>query len=294
MKLKKTILSCLLISTLLTSQIFNLKATAITTESTVTQYMIADKSYISQFVTQEKKKFPNGTYWNSGNTEGFTTNPCVHTGYLSNSCNKFTVNYILAKGYMVFADPPGHNSNPNTFYQCYGFAFKLQSDLFETKSFLQLHYNTLSEISSSGKYEPRIGDHVRINNQSHSIFITSVNNDGTVTYADCNAGNNGCKIQWDQKKSIESLQESSSLYVYRPMQLGDVNGDSVINEADSKLLRDILAEVEPISKRWLNSACRIVAADLSKDGTLNVNDVVCLNRLISGLDTNLYGYVKEE
>lgn len=290
-KFRKTVASIAAATLCAVMSIQQVNVSAAVIPSSVTQYNISQPSYISNFVRHEAMKFPTGTYWNSGNEDTYTRKACTHTSKVDfSTCTGFEVDEILNKGYKIPVNPPDYNGDAgNEYYQCFGFAFKLQSDLFDTRSFLKLYYSDLKKISSTkDKYEPRVGDHIRINNASHSIFVTAVNST-TITYADCNSGNNGCKIEWGKTMKISDLQKQSAhLYVFRPMMEGDANGDSVINSEDALFILNITAGNEAAPTFIYKKA----AADVDKDGKITSSDALKVNQIIAGYKTN-FGYLKE-
>lgn len=298
MKFIKKFLSALMVCSIITAGVSAVSVNAgwksYVQPSSVTQFQTSRDYYIRNFINDQKHFYPDGSYWNNG---GVTDTPCNHTGYLSETCNKFTVQNILKANYHILADPPNQyvNTPGNEYYQCYGFALQMASDLFKTASFNIMYYSSLSAISESGTYEPRVGDVVRINNQTHSIFITSVDlKNGYVTYADCNSDGKTCIIKWDQRKTVDSLQESSTMYVYRPMMCGDLNNNSIIDENDYTILQALIDGTEPYYKTGMNGLFRCASADINCDGVIDQNDAESLRRVLDGATNGMYylGYEK--
>lgn len=147
----------------------------------------AEDSRISPaFLTFLQEKFPNGKYWNHdpalpNNPDGWTDKPCAHHGagvcdFSKGSC-----------GCNVF----------DSCIQCFGFAAKLAYDYTGTMLHTWSRASTLDGLKA--------GDVVRVNNDQHSIFITSVKGD-EVIYADCNIASD-CQIRWNTKTTRKWLQE---------------------------------------------------------------------------------------
>ena len=132
-------------------------------------------------------------YWNNYNSCGYdgtggrkcSCNPACSAS-CSCKCGKFYLNGNYYGG------------------QCYGFANKMGY-----LTFGSVPTASWSKYTSVKEYFA--GDYVRIRNDHHSIFITSVVGN-TITYADCN--NYGpCQVKWDRTISVSSLR-SITTYVY--------------------------------------------------------------------------------
>ncbi len=262
--------------------------------TSVTRADINSKSYISNFIRTEKKKYPHRRYWNNGDVESYTNTPCNHkNGTSTISCTRYEVDAIVGKGYLTASSAAyrySANSNQNVYLQCYGFAFKLASDLFETNSFIYLTEKEANALGVNNFYQPRVGDHVRIGGNQHSIFITNVNTTtNKVTYVDCNADDD-CQIQWNKTMTIDDLR--SKLYgVYRPMLVGDFNGDTNVNSLDYTLLMNRIVGNEPENKRGLVSKYRESAGDINGDNSVDILDVIKLGMYINGTSSESYGYL---
>lgn len=59
-----------------------------------------------------------------------------------------------------------------------------------------------------------VGDHVRINNNGHSIVITNIVGD-TVYYADCNAGYDG-RVHWNKTMTMSQLKAKTTWFKSQP------------------------------------------------------------------------------
>ncbi len=147
----------------------------------------AEDSRISPaFLSYLQAKFPNGKFWNHdpaqpNDPDGWTDKPCTHHGtgvcdYTKGSC-----------GCNVF----------DGCIQCFGFAAKLAYDCTGTMLHTWNRVNTIDELKA--------GDVVRINNDQHSIFITSVKGD-EIVFADCNIAKD-CQIRWNTRVTRKWLQD---------------------------------------------------------------------------------------
>ena len=138
----------------------------------------ADK-YFSIEITRLKDKFPDGKYWNGGNSDKYTDKPCS-----------------------------GH-ANDNYYSggrQCNGFAQKLSAEVFGSASNEDKYWTKTftSDYSSAAAHiaTAKPGD-VLIFKYPHLVFVTAVT-DTTITYADCNKGGI-CNIRWDVKEEKSTL-----------------------------------------------------------------------------------------
>ncbi len=142
-------------------------------------------------------KFPHGKYWNhvggSNNPDSCTSTPCTHhktsgCGYYPNSClcNSFS-NAI----------------------QCFGFAYKVAYDYYGS---IPRDWSTSYNINAV-----KAGDVIRYKNDTHSIWVTSVNGN-TITYADCNSDGR-CVIRWNQTISKSSVSSTFNYIKVAPYEL---------------------------------------------------------------------------
>ena len=138
-------------------------------------------------------KFPHGKYWNGGNSDSYTSNPCTHH---RRGCR--------------YSGKCGCNSYIGKSIQCMGYAEKLGYDA--------TGYNPRENeggwkkyTSSSAINNLKPGDIVRyaVGNPGHSIYITGVNGN-TVTFTDCNYDGK-CGIRWGVTISKSTLK---SLFIY--------------------------------------------------------------------------------
>lgn len=161
-------------------------------------------------IVELQNKYPNGKYWNhvgmsSDNSDGYTDKPCTlhkssnvsHT-YGTNGC---TCNHFGDKGHLMAT-------------QCMGFANKLGHDVFGDTTWIK--YNNPTSVQIAG-IKP--GDIVRLNNNSHSVFVIS-NNGNILTVGEANYPN-GCQIRWNGTYSL--LSNSITYYEHA------ANYDMVLN-----------------------------------------------------------------
>lgn len=156
-------------------------------------------------ISQLKKKFPAGKYWNhmgssQNNPNGYTSTPCTHHG----GCSR--------NGYNGWC---GCNSFNNQSIQCFGFAEKLAYDVFGTNP-------SRTWTKSYSLSNVRAGDIIRYKNNGHSIFVTNVSGN-TITYADCNSDGH-CKIRWGATISKSNVTGLS--YVQHANNYNDVSQTS--------------------------------------------------------------------
>ncbi len=263
-------------------------------QSSLTQSAAESSSTMNSFVNTEKSKLPHGRYWTTGNPD--TTN--------SYSPGGFDLSTAMTGGPLVLNSfRQSYWQYVEAYYQCAGFAKKLQCDYFGT-------YTALQNTNESA-YQLKPGDHLRIyydmpfgapvDRTSHSIFIISVNGN-SFTYADCNA-NGDCKILWNQNGSYT---KSNGVYTFklagdntnykfefveRPIKIGDVNADGVLNWSD-------YSEMSPIingTAQYKQYDCyyRRLAADANRDGIVDYTDRNIVYDIIYNRNNarSTYGYV---
>ncbi|MDO5559908.1 MAG: hypothetical protein Q4F95_09965 [Oscillospiraceae bacterium] len=233
-------------------------------------------------IANEMNKYPETScgqqcYFNGGNSETFTTTPCDHSKNSSDYCNRIsTDDYIIYRS-NDFSNIFGTSSSQsgtasssggsgNCYLQCQGFAHKLASDIYNTKTFVQYKFdNELNITDITGnktKYVPQKGDILRtlVNPATlhHSIFITDIDSHGNITFAQCNA-HGTCEIDWDETciffdnrdlpdLTVDSLDtilvgsdnDTHGSYVDRPVRKGDLNLDGKVDRKDSDILQNFL------------------------------------------------------
>ncbi|MDO5558633.1 MAG: dockerin type I domain-containing protein [Oscillospiraceae bacterium] len=269
------------------------------------QYVAMDSQNMYYFLLSEKVKFPNGTYWAGGNPDSYITVPCSNHSndnkYKPDQRLKASINYNLGQvfGYYASDIMPygsyGSYDQSGSSTQCYGFAEKLQSDYFGTDSSVQVGLKRVGneiQYMDGTKYEPRIGDHLRFNDgvAGHSIFITSVNGN-RIIYADCNSDGH-CIIKWNQTAYLDNLNVNGHKridFVGRPMMVGDVTGDTIIDQADVTELGKMIVGNPTVAKCNLNY--RSVACDIDGSGKVDSYDLLLLTRALNNNTTDYYGYL---
>lgn len=122
------------------------------------------------------------------------------------------------------------------------------------------------------------------------------------SYADCNS--DGCwKILWNQTGTITNtngvctirLSNNSTNYkfewVERPIKIGDVNADGVLNSTDNSVMRQIINGTA--STDQVDTYYRDLAADANGDGVINSSDASIVSSLVSNSSSarSKYGYV---
>lgn len=187
------------------------------------------------------------------------------------------------------------------YYQCAGFAKKLQSDYFGTSVVTRITAYDISE------YHPRIGDHLRVRSsytgpvedKEHSVFITAVNGN-SFTYADANSDGYNV-IRYDCSGSVSGSGSNltirlgsvnnSFVFVERPIKLGDVNADGELDSKDLTALNAIQNGTAPTF--MVDTMYRTFAADPSGDGIVDSNDISYVRNLIAhNYYIRFFGYVR--
>ena len=246
----------------------------------------ASTQFMSDFVRNESNKLPEGRYWNTGNPD--TTSGTS----IGNDTNTF-----LPMGPTTL---PGFRSlfwqNEEPYYQCAGFAKKLQIDYFGTDTFVQ--------NSDAEHYVPELGDHLRVHvyHKSedmgiHSVFIRSID-DNNIIFADCNFGETNV-IMWNKKVRYSrdinnNFYMSDDLYTYkfewveRPIKQGDTNADGVINNDDLAAMDNIING--NVSYRMHDGLLREFTADMNGDYLINNYDKELLIELINNNDDSKWKY----
>ena len=169
-------------------------------------------------IAAAKKEYPHNYYWNEYN--GKDADGIAKAGTIK--C-KGTSNYndknCSTNGYCAYG---GTSCTCSCGYyhgwQCFGFGNLLAYKTLGS-------WATNSSTSASGvnsaagwKYYSSVteyyaGDFVRINNNSHTIFVYKVEGNN-VYYAECNA-TGPCKINWEGQKSISKLKAQTTFVVHK-------------------------------------------------------------------------------
>ncbi|MCM1499109.1 MAG: hypothetical protein NC124_11655 [Clostridium sp.] len=135
-------------------------------------------------VAELKVKFPEGAYWNhvggAENPDGYTNTPCVchNTGVCIMGTGNCTCNH-----YIDLVEPK-HNQST----QCMGFANKLGFDVFGMTTWTRSTENAVANI--------RTGDIVRLDGDTHSVFIIA-RTGNSVVLGEANYSGK-CRISWSR------------------------------------------------------------------------------------------------
>ena len=272
---------------------------------TVSQEYLGSDKAMNTFKRSEMYKFPSDKYWLTPyqtvmESDQYSSDYEFYGPYPSfegkqTYSNYVTINATFYEGY----DPSFRYEKEEPYYECAGFAKKLQYDYFGTTKYLQLN--------NPYKYVPRIGDHLRISvggGNSHSIFITSVDGNN-FTYADCNGdGMKTNTIKWDQTGSFSECGSDGILsirldnkrtpyqfeWVERPIMVGDVNGDSFVDNGDISFLNDMIHY--NFTDNDIAGHYRFLSGDIDQNGVIDSNDVDLLANEVYDNDGISFGYLK--
>ncbi|MBQ8605155.1 MAG: S-layer homology domain-containing protein, partial [Clostridia bacterium] len=152
----------------------------------------------TETLAELQRKYPDGKYWNGGNPDSVTDEPCTHH---SDGCE--------------YDGSCGCNSFKGTSIQCMGFANQLAYLVYGGNPY----YNWTKYYGDAAFELIKAGDIVRYKNSGHSIFVTAVDED-TITFADCNY-HHTCKIRWNQTISKETLKKTFTYVARAPYAIGD-------------------------------------------------------------------------
>ena len=137
---------------------------------------------IENKIAELKQKYQHGQYWHRVNGVNTVTSiPCVHPDNSVYECNQNATNGC------------GHNYLG---WQCVGLAGQIFEEIFGERV-------TNYEGTRTDKENIKIGDYVRIRNNSHSFIVTSRNGD-EITGVECN-WNAPCMIEWGNKHYISEV-----------------------------------------------------------------------------------------
>ena len=251
-------------------------------DSAVMQYETFTPSYQTSWIEDEMEKFPNGKYWNGGKADGYTSQACMRNNHSND--NYFQHDYVYQEaingGYV--------NIGPLLGGRCTGFAQKLASDFYGGSRNPDKAANVWIQHRYKEGMKLRVGDHIRIKQEGHSMFVTAVDGD-SITLADCNWWYT-CRIRWNHTELLKDLHIIS---VERPVMVGDANLDSEFNAEDIQLISQIAKrnewvydyDLKKMVKRgndvfrckedpslYLPKALVMQAADMNADGKVDLND----------------------
>lgn len=250
---------------------------------------------MSWFLEGARRRFQDGSLWqyysrsgvmpyDSGTDDG---GPLCDHSKGADYCASVSVCAMVGNDFKKF---DYYSEEP--YSQCAGFARLLQIEYFKTTKFLRL--------TKYGLYEPRVGDHIRYDNlmgSEHSIFVTAVEkksfDEYRITYADCNGGSRDCEINWYKQATLRSdydglyftIRDSRNnserkayvQWIERPIQIGDANGDSYVNELDFAVLSNLYYYYDNHNDPDVDIAMRDAVCDVNGDGNIDMDDFKTLS-----------------
>lgn len=164
-------------------------------------------------------KFPEDKYWNhvgstADNSDGYTDSPCYlhktagvsHT-YGTNGC---VCNHFAGGGHLSAT-------------QCMGFANKLGYEVFGNTTWTTVNSPTAEQIA-----DIRIGDIVRMDSNSHSVFVIA-RNGNVITVGEANY-TGPCQISWDR---MIDLSTANITYYERAANYETVLGNQTVTTPPS-------------------------------------------------------------
>ncbi|WP_295068030.1 leucine-rich repeat protein [Ruminococcus sp.] len=197
-----------------------------------------------QRIDAEMVKFPHLSYWNykqtgviSEDTYSEYTPDKRYRSYLTeekvkglNYDSKFFCRKAYYTDWTKTTEPEVDNG------ECVGFARKLSNDIWGPVVLIRhkVKKNTYGANSNQDPmaedYIPQIGDIVRLDYKvstskgdktpGHSIFITDIDSNGKITFAECNGEMNDCQIRWGRDRYYHALN-------WKAVDLPDQNGNPV-------------------------------------------------------------------
>ncbi len=148
---------------------------------------------IQTAIEELKVLYPDGKYWNDGNS-GVTDSPCHNNGGYDKCNYYYGVTSLL-------------RDKSNYGYQCFGFASLVSDYIFGKTTAAYPHYS----------YEElRVGDHVRLDDYNpycHSMIVIEKTDDHIVV-VECNADYQTCIINWGREISRERLESDPNTIYY--------------------------------------------------------------------------------
>lgn len=256
--------------------------------TSLSQATAAVPTRMSDFTRIESYNLPEGRYWNTGDP-----NTASRVAKYGDTSTYLPMGPTAIKNFVICS---WQNEEP--YYQCAGFAKKLQTDFFHTDTFVQ---------NSDLSYVPELGDHLRVDQYSrstylgtHSVFIRAIDSN-TITYADCNSDQNNV-IKWNNRVSwyrendgrfcfSDGLCTYKFVWVERPLKQGDTNADGVLDNNDLVAMDNIISG--NISYRMYDGLLREFTADINGDYVVDSADRDILYDLINcrNYARERYGFV---
>lgn len=145
-------------------------------------------------------------------------------------------------------------------YGCAGFAFEMSDAAFGS---LPARY-----FYDYGKI--RVGDILRVENNSHSVIVLEVRGNDIVVAE----GNYNGKVHWGRTIPLSEIRSSKTAYGltrYPELLRGDLNGDNQVSVEDSQL--SLIAYTRMVSMKPSGlSELQLSAADTDRNGTFDVRD----------------------
>ncbi len=264
-------------------------------------YRQALNNWDSKF-TSEMRDLSKDYYWNNKDGGTYSHTACDHSRDGTNNCN--SVYYHAAYEYkgQIYQEAK-EKSEPSN--QCFGFAYKLAQHFWGTDYFIR---------RKTTYTDPKVGDIVRLHftakeadgittrNIGHSLFITGISG-SDITFADCNADLNDCRIRWKATEYYDSFEvvtgrskgknmvkvtkdylKSHTEYYYRPILKGDFDSNDRIDSSDVEHFKTYL-------KYGQTGSNPTEMFDINSDGKLTEADYTQLQYYanLSYVDGHLFG-----
>ncbi len=253
--------------------------------------------------TSEMRDLSRDYYWNNKDNGTYSHTACDHSRYGTKNCN--SVDYHAAYEYVgQIYQQANEKSEPSN--QCFGFAYKLAQHFWGTDYYIRRKTN-------NSYTDPKVGDIVRLSFKAkqadgtdriigHSLFITGISG-SDITFADCNADLNDCKIRWKASEYYDSFEvvngrskgkekvkvtkdylKSHTEYYYRPIIKGDFNSNDRIDSSDVNQFKSYL--------KYGNTGSILTEMyDINSDGKITEADYTQLQYYanLSYVDGHLFG-----
>lgn len=153
-------------------------------------------------------------------------------------------------------------------YGCAGFAFMLSDAAFG--SLPARYYSDYSNI--------RVGDILRMNNNTHSVIVLEVRRKEIVIAE----GNYNSSVHWGRVISMDAVNDGTTTYGMTrypksEQQTGDLDGDSDITSADAQIVLNAYVQRLAQIENTLTADQR-KAADINGDGLISAEDAQLILR----------------